>query len=139
MFTKTNLSQSLKKMKRKEDSLSHRLKLCATHLSDRSLPLAAPILSAALLGFLLLLGLWYLFYVRHSILRLVLICRRHAFVRDTVHAHAHTRTGAPPLQAEGRKQETAHWHDWHTSVHARRHTQGESHKSAGLNLSVFCV
>lgn len=113
--------------KKKKDFFSHRLKLCKTHLSDGSLPLAAPALSAALLGFLLLLGLGYLLYVRNSILRLVLIYRRHAFISERRQcARTHTRTGAPPLQAEGRKQETAHWHDWHSSVHARTHTRAHT-------------
>lgn len=77
------------------------------HLSDGPLPLAAPALSAALLGFLLLLRLGRLLHVGHSILELVPTCGRHAAVtRDQDARTTDTR---------------AHWHMM-ASVCARART-----------------
>lgn len=101
-------------------------------LSDGSLSLAAPTLSAALLGFLLLLGLGYLLYVRHSIFRLILICRSHTCVSE---GQAATAAAAAAGRAGGKTtgdRARAHRHGWQMSVHAHARTQQHRLKLARL-------
>lgn len=90
-----------------------------TNLSDGSLPFAAPALSAALLGFLLLLRFGYLVYVRHSILRLVLICRGHAFISEgkAQCAHGQEHCCRPEVEQRGPRTGTT----WQMFVHAHTH------------------
>lgn len=92
-------------------SLSAPCRRQQTNLSDGSLPLAASALPAALFGFFLLLRLGYLVYVRHSILRLVVVCQWHAFnylkktttTHTYIHTDTHRRAAAGP-ETEKRRQ-----------------------------------
>jgi len=92
-------------------------KVRQTDLSDGPLPLAAPALSAALLGFLLLLRLGSLLHVRHSFRELVLLtCGQHAVISGRRHA------GRPALLQTREDEQTRALARLRSRVRARAHT-----------------